>query len=165
MPTVALIVIVADVDFEPPELEQPPANVATITRNAPAYASLPPRTFAVFLRRHNPASSMNSQPSTGRNNAFARPRNPRSLPAPNTPPSAFEDFPPSAAPAAPSLIVSCVLTAELSSVKDVGANAHETPAGRPVHENWIVSSVSSAGFFLRSIPVVEGVAVIVVTPG
>jgi hypothetical protein len=133
---VALIVIVVDVGcIEPGRLEQPTANVATITRNAPAYAILPPHTFAGFFRRRNPANSVNSQPSAGRNNAFTHLRNPRSPLAPNIPPNMFVEFPLSAALAAPSLIVSCVLTAELSSVKDGGANAHVTPAGRPVHEN------------------------------
>jgi hypothetical protein len=135
LPTVALTAITVDVDRIEPLPEQPPAKVATITRNAPAQAILPPRTWVVFFRRHNPASSMNSQLNAGRKSVCTLLGNLGSWPAPNIPPDGVASFPPSAAPVAPSLIVSCVLVAELSSVNEAGANAHLTPAGRPVQEN------------------------------
>ena len=124
-PVSATVIVVVPVLFVGGAPLQPAAKVATVSGSIIAKANCnPPRWLVEFLRRHRPANSSNSQPSTGTRVVFIAHAK-RIGPPPNQVPIAAPDLLTRALPSASSLTASIVVTGPPCGVSERGSNSHE----------------------------------------
>jgi hypothetical protein len=159
VPVIVIVVVVSCECGEPP---QPPTNVAIVTSSITVNATCnPPRAFPDLLRRHRPASSSNSQLSTGTNIVFPALAKVFGPPCSNQFPTGIADFPPRALPSVSSVTASIVVTGPPFGVTECGSNSQSMASGKFEHENCTAWLKPFVGVTVTT--VIPGCAAVTVT--